>query len=78
MSAEKIQELENTVVQLKSRLFDAAEAVASHQSSAQQLQGILANVVALAGVPSAEDGSVKIDVLYDTLREAFKPEVDSE
>lgn len=48
--SEQIQKLENTVIILKSRLFDAGESLVQAQSQAKEYGGILSKIAELVGL----------------------------
>lgn len=67
----KEQKLEQQVVILKSRVFDANEVAQRIKDDNDQLRGILSKIVEAAGVEAAEDGTVDIAALIKTISDKF-------
>lgn len=65
---DKISQLENAVVLLKSRVFDANEAATEAQGQVRILQDYLSQVVQALGVQPTAEGVVNIEDILEAIR----------
>lgn len=70
---EQIQNLEQTVTALKSRLFDTQEQLAQTNAGVQSLTETLSKIVTILGITPKEDGTVGVQEIIDAVQ-ALVPE----
>lgn len=75
---EKIEQLEQQIVILKSRVFDANEAAKVVKADNDTLREILTKVVHAAKIETPEDGAVDINVIISTIEKQFAEPKDEE
>lgn len=65
---EQIQELQNQVVQLKSRILDATDAANSLQTQVQELSSALQAISELVGLRPNEQGTLALQDIIDGVK----------